>query len=378
MTFIGWIVIAGIVGWALVLAAGWIFALILSLFGKAVSSTELGLSSISDLLGKRYLARVHREPESLTALEAKLKAEDLERKSLKNYEPNVYSPVPLEDAIYQEELPKLFGRVGAPVTTDINIEDVRALSQLAPIPSYELLQVVSEEAAPKFPYPPLTAPKPIAKPIEWTAWGCDESEYEIAKPLYVGLLKPLNYFVEKSFKKAVEQANWLKYRQTQAIEKANQRNTELEQLYQAASAKYAKLQDAQERIWIDVQAKDKERVDAFFAAYDKEKQKLESLVSLAKLNSIDGLLARSEQSLKLESYPSFIPSDFALRYDDSSRILILEHEFPDVGRVNWIKLVSLKSGLTVKPANQKRQKRQPIFCTPRLACDLHVNWQDLT
>lgn len=70
----------------------------------------------------------------------------------------------------------------------------------------------------------------------------------------------------------------------------------------------------------------------------------------------------------------FVPSDFALRFDEASRILILEHEFPDIGSVNWVKLVSLKSGLTVKPENQKETKESanllyPTLCL-RLTCEL--------
>lgn len=374
MTFIGWIVIAGIVCWALVLAAGWIFALILSMLGKVVDSTELGLSSISDLLGKRYLARIHKEPESLTDLEAMLSGEDIERTKLKNYEPSIYSPGPLENATYQEELPKLFARAGSIASSDIDIDDVRTLARLSPIPAYELLRVVNEEQAPKFPYPPLPAPRPVTKPIEWSPWLYEASSYEVIKPLYSGVLTPLNYFVEKSFKKAVEQANWLKYRESEAIEKATQRNKEVGQLYQEALKKYARAQEEQEKAWAEIQVKDKQRVDAFFSAYSQEKQKLEALVSLAKSSSSEGLIARAEQTLKLESYPSFVPSDFALRFDESSNILILEHEFPDVGSINWVKLVSLKSGLTVKPANQKEAKESanllyPTLCL-RFACEL--------
>lgn len=374
MTFIGWIVIAGIVGWAIVLAAGWILAFIYSALGKVVDSTELGVSSLSDLLGRRHLARFHKESESLANLEEKFKREDVEKTKLKNYEPYVYSPAPLKDAIYQEELPKLFAREGLAVTMDANIEDVRTLAQLSPIPSYELLRVVNDEAAPKFPHPPLTAPVPVTKPIEWTPWVCDESKYEVVKPLYVGIFSPLNYFVEKSFKKAVEQANWLKYRESEAIEKAAQRNKEVEQHYQEALKKYAQAHQAQERVWGEIQVKEKQSVDAFFAAYAKEKQKLEALVSLAKQNSSDGLVARAEQTLKLEMFPTFVPSDFALRFDDASKILILEHELPDIGSINWIKLVSLKSGLTVKPANQKEAKEAAILLYPtlslRFACEL--------
>lgn len=374
MTFIGWIVIAGIVGWALVLAAGWILAFIYSALGKVVDSTELGVSSLSDLLGKRHLARIYKESESLTNLEEMFKCEDVEKTKLKNYEPYVYSPAPLEDAIYQEELPKLFAREGLAITMDANIEDVRTLAQLSPIPSYEFLRVVNDEPAPDFPYPRLTAPVPVTKPLEWTPWVCDRSKYEVDKPLYVGILSPLNYFVEKSFKKAVEQANWLMYRESEAIEKAAQRNKEVEQLYQAALTKYTQAQQAQERVWCEIQAKEKQRVAAFFDAYAKEKQKLETLVSLAKLSSSDGLIARVEQTLKLEMLPMFVPSDFALRFDDTSKILILEHEFPDIGSINWIKLVSLKSGLAVKPANQKEAKEAAILLYPtlslRLACEL--------
>jgi restriction system protein len=374
MTLIGWIVIAVGVIWALLLAAGWLLSVIASFSGGVIDTAELGVGRLFDILGKRHLARIYQEPESLTQIEAKLKAEDIEKTKLKNYEPNIYSPGPLEEATYQKELPKLFSREGAVVTTNINIEDIQNLTRLSSIPAYEVLRVVSEEPAPKFPLPPLPEPKPVTKPQEWKPWVCEESVYEVEKPLYSGLLKPLNYFVEKSFKKAIEQANWLKYRESEAIEKATQRNKELEELYREAIKKYETAQQAQAKVWAEIQAKDKLRVESFFEAYSQEKTKLETLVALARSNSSEGLIARAEQTLKLESLPSFVPSNFALRYDEASRILILEHEFPDVGSINWFKLVSLKSGLTAKPANQKEVKESANHLYPtlslRFACEL--------
>jgi len=343
MTLVGWIVIAGAVIWIIVIVLGWLLSFIASFSGGVIDSAELGATKISDILGKRHLARVHNVPESLITLEAKLKFEDDDLKNLKNYEPNFYSPGPLEKVTYKEELPKLFSRVGLEKTTIVNIDDVRSLVQISSVPAYELLRVVSEEPAPKFPHPPLPSPRPVAKPQEWTPWTCKESEYEVTKPLYSGVLKPLNYFVEKSFKKAAEQAELLKYRESEAIEKATQRNKEVEKLYQDAIKKYEKACQLQEKAWSEIQAKDKQRVDDFFTAYSQEKQKIEILVSLAKSSSSEGLLARAEQTLKLESYPSFVPSDFALRFDEASKILILEHEFPDIGSVNWVKLVSQAS-----------------------------------
>jgi restriction system protein len=374
MTLVGWIVIAGTVLWLILIGLGWLLSLISSFSGGVVDSAEMGATKISHILGKRHLARIHKEPESLTTLEAKLKGEDTDIKNLKNYEPNFYSPAPLENVIYQEELPKLFSRVGLEITTIVNVDDVRSLVQLSSVPAYELLRVVSEEPAPKFPRPPLPAPRPVTKPQEWTPWACKESEYEVTKPLYSGVLKPLNYFVEKSFKKAAEQAKWLKHRESEAIEKAAQRNKEVEKLYQDAIKKYEKTCQLQEKAWSEIQAKDKQRVDAFFTAYSQEKQKIEILVSLAKSSSSEGLLARAEQTLKLESFPLFVPSDFALRFDEASKILILEHEFPDIGSINWVKLVSLKSGQTVKQANQKEAKDSSNLLYPtlslRFACEL--------
>jgi restriction system protein len=374
MTLIGWIVITAGVIWALLLVAGWLLSVIASFSGGVIDTAELGVSRLLDILGKRHLARIYQEPESLTRLEAKLKAEDVEKTKLKNYEPKIYSPGPLEEATYQEELPKLFSREGVVAITNIDIEDIQKLTHLSLIPAYEVLRVVSEEPAPKFPYPPLPEPRPVTKPQEWTAWICEKSTYEVIKPLYVGLLKPLNYFVEQSFKKAIGQAELLKYRESEALKEATQRNKELEELYRAALNKHDKAQQEQAKVWAEIQVKDKQRVEAFFSAYSQEKQKLESLVSLAKSSSSEGLIARAEQTLKLESYPPFVPSDFALRFDEASKILILEHEFPDIGSVNWVKLVSLKSGLTVKPANQKETKESanllyPSLCL-RFACEL--------
>jgi HJR/Mrr/RecB family endonuclease len=358
-----WIVIAG----ASLLVLWLLLNVLVRLLLESASFSGKGVTKISDILGKSHLALAHKAHESLTTVEAKLRGEDTDLKGLRNYEPKYYSPGPLEKVAYQEELPKLFARVGLGITTIVNVDDIRLLMQLSSVPAYELLRVVSEEPAPKFPYPTLPLPRPVTKPQEWTPWVCEESTYEITKPLYAGMFKPFNYFVEKSFKKVMEQATLLQFRESRAIEQATKRNEVVELLYQDAIKKYEKACQLQEKAWSEIQVKDKQRVDAFFAAYSQEKQKLESLVSLAKASSSEGLIARAEQTLKLESYPSFVPSDFLLRFDEDSRILILEHEFPDIGSINWVKSVKLKSGHTVKPANQKELKDSSNLLYPTLS-----------
>ena len=374
MNLVVWLILAGGAIVAIFIAAGWLLGAMGVVLKGAADTAGSGATSLLDLLGKKRLMRLYEPPQDLLDLEAKLEAEDIEKYQLKRYAPAIYKPEPLKETRYIEELPKLFKRVSAAISKDINIEDVRNLTTLGPIPAHEMLVVVNEEAQPKYPSPPLSEPTPVAAPREWTRWDCAEKAYEITLPEYGGLLKPLNFFVQRSFKKAIDRVDSLRTRQALAREKAAQRNTELEMLHQEAMAKYAQAKQKQQALWAATQLQEKQQVDAFLSAYNTEKQDLERLVATAKLEAVEGLVARVEQTLKLESFPGFVPVEFAVRFDEASRILILEHEFPDVGGVRWIKLVSLKSGLTVKPANQKEAKEAAILLYPalclRLACEI--------
>lgn len=374
MNVVLWLVFIGGAICLVVLAAGWLLGVMGVVLKGAADTAEVGATSVLDLLGKKRLMRLYEPPEDLLELEGKLATEDLERYQLIRYAPSVYEPGPLKDVKYIEELPKLFRREAAVVSTDINIEEVRGLTTLSPVPAFELLTVVNEEPPPKFPSFALPDPSPVSPPCEWTKWGCKENEYDILLPVYGGVLKPLNYFVQRSFKKAIDRVDSLRSRQALAREKALLRNAELERLYQEAMAKYEQAKQKQQVVCAAVQLQEKQQADAFFDSYNIEKQELERLVATAKLDTVEGLVARVEQSLKLESFPRFVPVEFAVRFDEASRILILEHEFPDVGSVRWIKLVSLKSGLTIKPANQKEAKDAAILLYPalclRLACEI--------
>jgi len=59
MTLVGWIVIAGAVIWIIVIVLGWLLSFIASFSGGVIDSAELGATKISDILGKRHLARVN-------------------------------------------------------------------------------------------------------------------------------------------------------------------------------------------------------------------------------------------------------------------------------------------------------------------------------
>jgi restriction system protein len=374
MNLIIWLILAGGAIVAIFVAAGWLLGVLGVVLKGSADAAGLGATSLLDLLGKKQLMRLYEPPQDLLDLEAKLEAEDIEKYQLKRYAPAIYKPEPLKEVRYVEELPKLFKRLLAAISNDINIEDVRNLTTLGPIPAHELLVVVNQQAAPRFPFPPLAKPTPVVPPRDWTRWGCAENAYEIILPEYRGMLKPLNFFVQRSFKRAIDRADRLRSRQAVARDKASQRNADVEKLHQEALAKYEQACHKQQEAWAATQLQEKQRLENFLSAYNTEKQELERLVATAKLDTEEGLIARVEQTLKLESFPGFVPVEFAVRFDETSRILILEHEFPDIGGVRWIKLVSLKSGLTVKPANQKEAKEAAILLYPtlclRLACEI--------
>lgn len=374
MNLVVWLVIIGGLIGLVVIAAGWLLGALGIVLKGAADTAEIGATSFLDTLGKKRLMRQLEPPRDLLDLESKLATDDFVSLQLKRYSPTAFSPRAVVDVKYAEELPKLFKRISVATSVNVNIEDVRSLSSLSSVPAYELLKIVNEEAPPKFPLVKQRKPSPIEAPIEWTPWGCNKIEYEIQLPLYNGILKPLNYFVQRSFKGAINKVAELRLRQSLAIEKAQKRNKDVERIYQDALQKYELVKQEQANIWNDLQLKEKAIEDSYFDAYTNEKDKLEQLVIAAKTDGPDGLIARIDQTLKLENFPEFLSSEFAIRLDEAARILILEHEFPDIGSVNWIKHVSLKSGLTVKPANQKEAKEAGILLYPtlslRLACEI--------
>ncbi len=353
--------------WLLLVAAGWIIALIGSTVKGVAETAEEGATNLSDLLGRKHLVRLPNAPPEFLSLEIKLQNEDKEKSHLQHYSPRLYSPVPLAEAIYSEVLPKLFKRAGLSVSTDVDVDDVHKLLRYEYVPAYELLKVISEKPTPKFPLARPEKPKPIDPPQEWTPWHCPDFSLEIDLPHYKGLWKPLNYFVHKIFSNALLEANSLSYRQSDAKEKSLQRNKDLEFLYREALNKYEEATKYQAKVWSEVQQSDQKRVDNFFTSYAKEKKEVEAFVSSASAKTADGLVARAEQTFRLEKFPPFVPAEFALKFDDESKILILEHQYPDVGAIHWTKWVSLKSGLSKKPANQKEAKEAANLLYPSLS-----------
>jgi len=215
MNIIGILVLIAAAIWVIVVVGSWLLGLLTSVLGGVASTAESGATSFFNFIGRKHLAQISTElldylpvPVDLLELENKLSSSDEERLILKNYNPSISSPGPLKVPQYDEELPKLFSRVGKSISLEVNIDHVRQLARISSEPAFELLKVVNDEQPPKFPYPALTPPKPIDPPKKWTPWSCKDHSYEVVKPLYSGIFTPLNYFVRRSFKKIIKRSKY--------------------------------------------------------------------------------------------------------------------------------------------------------------------------
>ena len=85
---------------------------------------------------------------------------------------------------------------------------------------------------------------------------------------------------------------------------------------------------------------------------------------------IEGLKHRIRYSLQGSRIP-FMPFDeLQVDYDETNKIMVCEFPFPDLERLEWTKLVQLKAGLKVKPANLKETKNASNRLYPALCLRL--------
>lgn len=66
----------------------------------------------------------------------------------------------------------------------------------------------------------------------------------------------------------------------------------------------------------------------------------------------------------------WVPNNFEVKYDFETKILIVEHEFIDIGSISLLKEVVLKSGKKLKPLNQKEYKEAINYIYPSISLRL--------
>jgi restriction system protein len=94
----------------------------------------------------------------------------------------------------------------------------------------------------------------------------------------------------------------------------------------------------------------------FDAAVNRDVKEAQTVQSTISEPGIEGLKHRIRYSLQGSQIP-FLPFDqLKVDYDEANEIMVCELPFPDLESLEWTKMVELKSGLKVKPANLKEKK----------------------
>lgn len=88
---------------------------------------------------------------------------------------------------------------------------------------------------------------------------------------------------------------------------------------------------------------------------------------LSAFNSSDEIELLVELILGASKLPRWLPNNTAAMFDSSTRILIVELEFPNVEELTFLKAVQLKRGDEFKPVNQKENRAAVAKLYPLLA-----------
>lgn len=224
----------------------------------------------------------------------------------------------------------------------------------------------AQSALTDYPVPPPTLPPEIEPPMAIKHYTkLDIPEPTLDLPLWDGWLKFLNRYVYAQYDRELRAVKGAKQKRLELLEREASQVTEIQTAYEKALSKFKKSNKNQQDAFNTAlmswqQSRDK---------WNKENSSTETYLRFL-LNTFEGRSNSREQAdliLKLMSLPDWMPREFETRFDSESEILIIEHEFPDIGRVKWAKTVELKSGMTEKPLNQKELKQASDLLYPTLA-----------
>lgn len=253
-------------------------------------------------------------------------------------------------------------------STSINIDD---LKKVLVHQNKTVVEVATKalEGLTDYPVAPPKLPHEIEPPKKIKPYiKLDIPEPTLVLPLWDGSLKFLNRYVYSQYDSEIKAIEGARKKRLELLEREATQETEIQTAYEKALKRYstanAQQQEAFNFALLDWgKSRDK---------WNEKKLLTESYLRSLLTPFIDGTNPKEQADLILEfmSLPDWMPREFETRFDGESEILIVEHEFPDIGKVQWAKAVELKSGMTEKPLNQKELKQASELLYPTLAIRL--------
>ena len=197
------------------------------------------------------------------------------------------------------------------------------------------------------------------------------SEPTIELPLWTGYLSKLNGYVYKEYERELNLVANAKVELQKLKELEQIQDLEIKKAYDGAVGRYEKAIAAEKHSYQSAEAQWRAAKEQWDKDGEEEQYALQNI-----LYSFSGGDIEQQTHLILDSIdlPKWMPCNYEVKYDKETKILIVEHEFVDIGSINWVKTVMLKSGATYKPLNQKELKHATDLLYPsitlRLACEL--------
>ncbi len=289
---------------------------------------------------------------------------------LNSYDPKInQSDQNFETVIYQRKISEISQRKLI-LESKKNVKDLDSI--LLPNKFKIKSKIESLVNKVEFPIPYPTFSSQIKLPPKITAYPkINIEEPSIKLPLWDGKLSKLNPYVYKEFSHEIALVENAKNKLQNLKENEPILEQKINEAHSLAMARYEKAVVEENNEQKRIVRKWGQAREAWEIECENEQNNLKSLVAAFKSGDIEKQAKLILDSIEL---PRWMPCNYELKYDKEAKILIVEHEFTDIGSIEWVKTVMLKSGATNKPLNQKELKYATDLLYPsvtlRLAYEL--------
>lgn len=285
---------------------------------------------------------------------------------LNSYDPKaIESDEHFENFIYQRKTHEISKRKLI-LESKKNIKDLDSI--LAPNKFTIKSKIESLIGRVEFPIPYPTFKSEIKLPPKITTYPkINIEEPSIKLPLWDGKLSKLNPYVYKEFSHEIALVENAKSKLHKLIELEPIQEQKIHEAYSQAMARYEKAVADEKISQESLVQKWKIARDNWEIECEKDQDELKSLIASFQDGDIE---KQAKLILDSTELPTWMPCNYDIKYDKETKILIVEHEFVDIGSIEWVKTVILKSGGTNKPLNQKELKHATDLLYPSITLRL--------
>jgi hypothetical protein len=327
---------------------------------------------LNDRLGRGRLGLTADIPPELEDASGRETRVDPQREALVSYQPRATVLVPTPEVACREETAVLV-RQPDPAADSFGIEDIEAILGMAAWPPYEEMWCVETRTRP-YPVPvPTPAPDPPAPPA-WTPAPVALPSPRFELPLYGGWRRGLNRFVHRAYNEETRRVERAALRKTDLEAAAEARNAELSRLAELARERWQAARDEQAARFAEHVERYQRQRNRFLAAGENDRVRSRRFRARAAEEGPAGLVSRVDLVMRTMVLPRGVPREWRCRYDADSRVVVLEHRFPDLAHVRWHRTLTRRAGPVECRVSDKERREAAARVYPalalRLACEV--------